>query len=132
MRPAVSSFRACSFPSLAGVELVQELAEDAVEGVALGGVEVGEQPALVGDVLGHGERIAYGKQPPESLHAVQELYDTYFQARARGSGHEALEHDRLARALALANRHDSPTAGPTLGIFGPARKTVGRAGIMCG
>jgi len=24
------------------------------------------------------ERIAYGKEPPESLKEVQELYDTYF------------------------------------------------------
>ena len=30
----------------------------------------------------HLERIAYGKQPPESLSEVQELYDTYFQASA--------------------------------------------------
>lgn len=28
----------------------------------------------------HLERIAYGKQPPESLLDVQELYDTYFEA----------------------------------------------------
>jgi hypothetical protein len=28
----------------------------------------------------HLERIAYGKQPPESLLEVQELYDTYFQS----------------------------------------------------
>jgi quercetin dioxygenase-like cupin family protein len=28
----------------------------------------------------HLERIAYGKQPPESLLEVQELYDTYFRA----------------------------------------------------
>lgn len=30
----------------------------------------------------HLERIAYGKQPPESLLEVQELYDTYFQSSA--------------------------------------------------
>jgi quercetin dioxygenase-like cupin family protein len=30
----------------------------------------------------HLERIAYGKQPPESLSEVQNLYDTYFQASA--------------------------------------------------
>ena len=28
----------------------------------------------------HLERIAYGRQPPESLLEVQELYDTYFQS----------------------------------------------------
>jgi len=33
----------------------------------------------------HLERIAYGKQPPESLNKVQELYDTYFQASAAWS-----------------------------------------------
>lgn len=30
----------------------------------------------------HLERIAYGKQPPESLLEVQELYDTYFRTSA--------------------------------------------------
>jgi len=38
----------------------------------------------------HLERIAYGKQPPESLLEVQELYDTCFQSSARWDQARAL------------------------------------------
>ena len=38
----------------------------------------------------HLERIAYGKQPPESLLEVQELYDTYFQSSAAWNQARAL------------------------------------------
>lgn len=48
----------------------------------------------------HLERIAYGKQPPESLLEVQELYDTYFQSSAPWNQARALSaRSRIRRTF---------------------------------
>ena len=56
------------------------------------------------------ERIAYGKQPPESLLEVQELYDTYFQSSS--------PWDQARALCAICWGYGSwmgPVCGPRLG-----------------
>lgn len=69
----------------------------------------------------HLERIAYGKQPPESLLEVQELYDTYFQSSAPWNQARALSAAGDAAEVFHAVERVVVSPWPTRGPPAPCR-----------